>query len=289
MRVIHSISEMREQVMEYKRNGLTIGFVPTMGYFHAGHIALMKQARQLTNRLVVSLFVNPTQFGPNEDLSRYPRNLKRDTEMAEEAGVDILFTPDANELYARDFSTWVHVEGLSEHLCGKSRPGHFRGVATIVAKLFGIVQPDKAVFGQKDFQQLAIIRRMVRDLNMPLEVVAHETVRELDGLAMSSRNAYLSQEERVLATCLYQALCAAKNALKNPHISLSDLQTAVLNAIPAHPLVKIDYIFTGDPHSLQPYDEDGFQKAKEVLTALAVYIGKTRLIDNMCFTKQPLT
>lgn len=287
MKIISSVSEMRTQILQHKSEGLTIGFVPTMGYFHAGHIALMKRTKEITDRVVVSLFVNPTQFGPNEDLSRYPRNMERDTRMAEEAGVDILFTPDANELYSKDFCTWICVEGISEHLCGKSRPGHFRGVATIVAKLFGIVQPDKAIFGQKDFQQLAIIKRMVKDLNIPVEIIAHETVREPDGLAMSSRNTYLSQEERILATCLYQALCAAKNALKSQTINLSDLQTTLLSAIPAHPLVKIDYIFIGDPYSLQPYDENKFQKAKEVLTALAVWVGKTRLIDNMCFTKQP--
>ncbi|MEZ0329598.1 MAG: pantoate--beta-alanine ligase [Dissulfuribacterales bacterium] len=287
MKVICSIQEIRDECMQYKKAGLTIGFVPTMGYFHAGHTALMKRARQLTDRVVVSLFVNPTQFSPNEDLSRYPRNIERDTKIAEEANVDILFTPDAKELYPKDFSTWVHVEGISEHLCGKSRPGHFRGVATIVAKLFGIVQPDKAVFGQKDFQQLAIIRRMVRDLNMPVEIVSHETVREPDGLAMSSRNIYLSQEERSLATCLYHALCITGNALKRQETTLSSLQTAIVSAISVSPLVRIDYIFIGDPHSLQPYDEDGFQKAKEVLAALAVWVGKTRLIDNLCFTKEP--
>jgi pantoate--beta-alanine ligase len=287
MRVIPSIPEMRAQVLQYKRDGLTIGFVPTMGYFHAGHIALMELARQLTDRVVVSLFVNPTQFGPNEDLSRYPRDMERDTRMAKEAGVDIFFTPDANELYSKAFSTWVNVEGLSEHLCGRSRPGHFRGVATIVAKLFGIVQPDKAVFGQKDFQQLAIIRRMVQDLNMPVEIVAHETVREPDGLAMSSRNTYLSQEERASALCLYQALCKAETALKTEKIGLETLKNAIEGVISAKPFTRIDYIFIGDPNSLQPYDEDGFQKAKEVLVALAVWVGKTRLIDNMCFTKQP--
>ncbi|MDD3554744.1 MAG: pantoate--beta-alanine ligase [Deltaproteobacteria bacterium] len=287
MRVIPSIPEMRAQVLQYKRDGLTIGFVPTMGYFHAGHIALMELARQLTDRVVVSLFVNPTQFGPNEDLSRYPRDMERDTRMAKEAGVDIFFTPDANELYSKAFSTWVNVEGLSEHLCGRSRPGHFRGVATIVAKLFGIVQPDKAVFGQKDFQQLAIIRRMVQDLNMPVEIVAHETVREPDGLAMSSRNTYLSQGERASALCLYQALCKAETALKTEKIGLETLKNAIEGVISAKPFTRIDYIFIGDPNSLQPYDEDGFQKAKEVLAALAVWVGKTRLIDNMCFTKQP--
>lgn len=287
MKVIPSVSEMCEQVLQCKRDGLTIGLVPTMGYFHAGHIALMKRAKELTDRVIVSLFVNPTQFGPNEDLSRYPRNMERDTLMAEEAGVDILFTPDATELYPKDFSTWVHVEGVSEHLCGKSRPGHFRGVATIVAKLFGIVQPDKAVFGQKDFQQLAIIKRMVKDLNIPVEIIGHETVREPDGLAMSSRNTYLSQEERSLATCLYHALCMVKNALKRQDTTLSSLQTAIFSEISASPLVKIDYVFIGDPHSLQPYDADGFQKAKDVLVAMAVWVGKTRLIDNMCFTKEP--
>lgn len=286
MRIISSISEMRTQVLQYKRDGLTIGFVPTMGYFHAGHIALMKRAKDITDRVVVSLFINPTQFGPNEDLSIYPRNMERDTQMAEETGVDILFTPNANEMYPKDFCTWVNVEGLSEYLCGKSRPGHFRGVATIVAKLFAIVQPDKAVFGQKDFQQLAIIKRMVRDLNMPVEIIAHETVREPDGLAMSSRNTYLSQNERILATCLYHALNVAKNTLKNPNTTLASLQTAILNAIPADPLIKIDYVFIGDSHSLQPYSEEEFQKTKEVLVAIAVWVGKTRLIDNMCFTKQ---
>jgi len=224
MRIISSVCEMAAAALQHKRQGVTTALVPTMGFFHAGHIALMKKAKTISEQVVVSLFVNPTQFGPQEDLSKYPRDLQRDTRMAEEAGVDILFTPSAEELYAKDFSTWVNVEGLSEHLCGQSRPGHFRGVATVVAKLFGIVQPDKAVFGQKDFQQLAIIRRMVRDLNMPVEIVAHETVREPDGLAMSSRNTYLSKEERREAVCLYEALCAARAALTQKDISLIDLK-----------------------------------------------------------------
>lgn len=286
MRVISSISELRGTITQYKKEGKTIGFVPTMGFFHEGHVALMKRARELADVVVVSLFVNPTQFGPNEDLSRYPRNLKRDTSIAEDAGVDILFTPDAEELYPKDFSTWVTVEGLSQHLCGKSRPGHFRGVATIVAKLFGIVQPDKAIFGQKDFQQLAIIRRMVRDLNIPVEIIAHETVREPDGLAMSSRNTYLSKEERASAVCLYNALCAAKEKINGPHPSLEEINGTILNIINANPLAKLDYLFIGDPNSLQPYDENGFLRANEVLVALAVWIGATRLIDNMCFSKK---
>jgi len=285
MRIISSVCEMAAAALQHKREGVTTALVPTMGFFHAGHIALMKKAKTISEQVVVSLFVNPTQFGPQEDLSKYPRDLQRDTRMAEEAGVDILFTPSAEELYAKDFSTWVNVEGLSEHLCGQSRPGHFRGVATVVAKLFGIVQPDKAVFGQKDFQQLAIIRRMVRDLNMPVEIVAHETVRESDGLAMSSRNTYLSKEERREAVCLYEALCAARAALTQKDISLIDLKKAVLTPISTRTLARVDYVFIGDPSTLQPYDEQGFQRAKEVLVALAVWIGKTRLIDNMHIIK----
>ncbi len=277
MDVIRSITEMSAIARKWRSEGFVIGLVPTMGYFHQGHLALMKAARKLADRVVVSLFVNPTQFGQNEDLDKYPRNFKRDKSLAEGQGVDSLFVPTPEEMYPSGYQTWVDVTELTKGLCGASRPGHFRGVTTVVSKLFHIVQPDIAVFGQKDFQQLQVIRRMVQDLDIPVEIVAHPIVREPDGLAMSSRNAYLSQDERQRAICLYQSLKKAQDMVEAGCRDAEEIKRAVESTINAYSGTHIDYIFLGDPETLE---EVAFLKGKSLL-ALAVYVGNTRLIDNI--------
>ncbi|NIA09145.1 MAG: pantoate--beta-alanine ligase [Nitrospiraceae bacterium] len=276
MKTINSISNMIETTVKWKKEGLSIALVPTMGYFHEGHLALMRMARSRVDRLVVSLFVNPSQFGPGEDLDRYPRDLERDSRLAKDQGVDCLFSPSAEEMYLPGLQTWIDVERLSQGLCGASRPGHFRGVATVVAKLFNIIRPDIAVFGQKDFQQLRIIQRMVKDLNMSIDVMAHPIVREFDGLAMSSRNSYLNIEERRSAISLYQALMRAKKMVADGIRSGQDIVQAVRDHILSYAGTKIDYIFLGDPEELQECRE----VRGKTLLALAVWVGRTRLIDN---------
>ena len=253
-----------------------MALVPTMGFFHEGHLSLIRAADSKADHVVVSLFVNPAQFGPNGDLNRYPRDLDRDSKLAEKEGVSCLFCPDAKDLYPPGFQTWIRVEGLSQGLCGTSRPEHFCGVATIVAKLLIIVQPDMAIFGQKDFQQLQVIRRMVRDLNIPVNIIAHPIVREPDGLAMSSRNTYLDAQERESALSLVQALRLAEKMVSQGSRSGPEIIQAIKNYIQSFSNTKIDYIFLGDPESLKPYEEI----VKETLLALAVWVGKTRLIDN---------
>ena len=267
---------MTETAARWRQKGLSVALVPTMGYFHEGHLALMRMARSRADRVVVSLFVNPSQFGPEEDLDRYPRDLERDTELAKGQGVDCLFSPSAGEMYLPGFQTWIDVERLSQGLCGASRPGHFRGVATVVAKLFNIVRPDIAVFGQKDFQQLQIIHRMVKDLNMPIDIIAHPIVREPDGLAMSSRNYYLSIEERKSALSLSQALRLGEKMVADGIRSGQDIIQAVRDHILSHAGTKIDYIFLGDPEELEECQE----VHGKALLALAVWVGRTRLIDN---------
>lgn len=267
---------MGKQSLEWKQKGLSVVLVPTMGFFHEGHLSLMREAGRRADRVVVSLFVNPAQFSPNEDLSRYPRDFDRDSKLAEKEGVSCLFCPDAKDIYPPGFQTWIRVEGLGQGLCGASRPEHFRGVATIVAKLLMIVQPYTAIFGQKDFQQLQVIRRMVRDLNMPVNIIAHPTVREPDGLAMSSRNTYLDAQERKSALSLVQALRVAEKMVAHGNRSAPEIIQAVKNHIHSFNNTKIDYIFLGDPESLRPYQEI----VGKTLLALAVWIGKTRLIDN---------
>jgi pantoate--beta-alanine ligase len=247
-----------------------------MGYFHQGHLALMKRAGELSDKVVVSIFVNPTQFGPNEDLDKYPRAIERDLELAAEAGVDLVFMPEPEELYPPGFQTWVSVEGLSKGLCGASRPGHFRGVATIVAKLFNIVQPDLALFGEKDYQQLQVIRRMAKDLDFPVQIVDHPTVREADGLAMSSRNSYLNPSQRKSALCLKKALDLAETLIRGGEDRPETVTGAMKELISAYPETRIDYIFIGDPDGLEPLDEI----SGRVFVALAVFVGDTRLIDN---------
>jgi len=276
MKTINSISGMRKKALKWRQEGLSIALVPTMGFFHEGHLSLMRMAKSKADLVVVSLFVNPAQFGPNEDLSRYPRDFERDSKLAERQGVDCLFCPESGDIYPPGFQTWIRVEGLSQGLCGASRPEHFRGVATIVAKLLIIVQPDMAIFGQKDFQQLRVIRRMVRDLNIPVNIIAHPIIREPDGLAMSSRNIYLDAKERESALSLFQALRLAEKMVAKGCRSGPEVIQAIRNHIQSFDNTKIDYIFLGDPETLKQ-DQD---IVGETLLALAVWIGKTRLIDN---------
>jgi pantoate--beta-alanine ligase len=255
-----------------------LGFVPTMGFLHEGHLSLVRRARFENNRVVVSIFVNPTQFGPNEDFQRYPRDLKRDLGLLETVQVDAVFTPETHEMYPVEASTIVEVEALSGILEGASRPGHFRGVATVVCKLFQLVQPHRAYFGEKDYQQLQVIRRMVHDLRMPIEVVGCPTVREPDGLAMSSRNVYLSPPERRAAVALSQALSQAGRLFRDGVREASRLQTEVQNLLEKESLIRIDYVAIVHPHTLQPV---ATLTPEGAVICLAVWIGHTRLIDNI--------
>jgi pantoate--beta-alanine ligase len=252
MLILHTINETREFVSDVKREGKSVGLVPTMGYFHEGHLSLMQQAREDNDIVVVSLFVNPTQFGPGEDFDRYPRDLQRDAQMAEEVGVDLIFNPSSEEMYPPGYQTYVEVEELSKGLCGAFRPGHFRGVATVVLKLFNIVQPDRAYFGEKDYQQLKVIQRMVRDLNVPVEIISMPIVREPDGLAMSSRNTYLSPVEREAALVLSKSLRYAQDLVDQGVTSVSDLREKVEEFIRREPLAQIDYVAVVDPETLEP-------------------------------------
>ncbi|HDN59353.1 MAG TPA: pantoate--beta-alanine ligase [Candidatus Marinimicrobia bacterium] len=277
MKLIEKIADLREEIKRFKREGKIIGFVPTMGYFHEGHLSLMEIARKRSDVLVVSIFVNPIQFGPNEDYNRYPRDLKRDLKLAEERGVDIVFHPDNREMYQENFQTYVNVEKLTKGMCGKYRPGHFRGVTTVVAKLFNIVQPDIAVFGQKDAQQAIVIKRMVRDLNFPVEIVVGPVIREHDGLAMSSRNTYLNDEERKQAPMIYKALKVAREKVKMGNRDAAKLKEIIENTIATAPLARIEYVEIVDDENLEPVSE----VKPGTLAAVAVWFGKTRLIDNI--------
>lgn len=278
MEVVTTIAELRS-LRSSAGHGKTIGFVPTMGYLHAGHISLVTMARALNDIAVVSIFVNPTQFGPNEDFSRYPRDTERDLLMLRESGVDWVFTPSVEEMYPKGYSSFVEVRGVTERLEGEIRPGHFRGVTTIVAKLFNIVQPTSVYFGQKDAQQVAAIRKMVTDLNFPVQIAVGETVREEDGLAMSSRNVYLSAEERRAALVLYRALTAVQQLWDNGERRGRALRGALSRVLVEEPLAQPDYVSVADAITLKEL-EDG-ESADEVLASLAVQIGKTRLIDNV--------
>ncbi len=273
---MRTITDMQKLAADWQTQGLKIGLVPTMGFFHEGHLALMRYARPRCDRLVVSLFVNPIQFGPKEDFREYPRDLERDAALAEKEGVDVLFTPTAEDMYPAGFQTYVEVTELSQPLCGARRPGHFRGVATVVLKLFNIVQPHLAVFGLKDYQQYLVIRQMVRDLNLPIEIVGHPIVREKDGLAMSSRNVYLTPEERQVATCLYKALQQAQKRVSEGQRDASALAKELQDFITQHPFTRIDYIEFRHPETLAPVEEI----TGPTLLALAVFVGKARLIDN---------
>ena len=276
MLFVKTINEVRTQVKEWKKQGLTVGFVPTMGYLHEGHKSLIDRAVKENDRVVVSDFVNPIQFGQNEDLSTYPRDIEADKALCEKAGASMLFNPQPDEMFLPDFCTFVETQNLSKELCGKTRPIHFRGVCTIVSKLFNIVTPDKAYFGQKDAQQLAVIRRMVRDLNMDIDVVGCPIIRESDGLAKSSRNTYLSETERQAALVLSKAVFLGQDLMKNGERNADTIINKMSDLINKEPLAKIDYVQLVDADSIEPLAE-----AKgRVLVAMAVYIGKTRLIDN---------
>ena len=275
MKIVGTVKEVREQVKEWKKQGLSVGFVPTMGYLHEGHKSLMDAARKGNDKVVVSIFVNPMQFGPTEDLATYPRDLDHDAALCESAGVDLIFHPEAEEMYEKDFCSFVDKTGLTEGLCGKTRPIHFRGVCTVVNKLFNIVTPDHAYFGQKDGQQLAVIKRMVRDLNMDIEIVGCPIIREEDGLAKSSRNTYLSSEERKAALILSKTVALGKELAKTEK-DANKVVEAMKKNIETEPLAKIDYVEAVDALSMAPVEKlEG-----TCMLAMAVYIGKTRLIDN---------
>lgn len=277
MQIIRPISGMQRTADALRAAGRRIGFVPTMGYLHEGHASLIRQARKQSDEVVVSLFVNPRQFGPGEDYQTYPRDLDRDLRLIRETGGDIVFIPSAEEIYPVDFATSVHVGGLTEGLCGASRPGHFRGVTTVVAKLFTVVKPHLAVFGQKDAQQALVIRRMVRDLNLDVEVLIAPTFREPDGLAMSSRNIYLSPEERLEAAVLYQALRLARRMAEAGERDARKIIQKMRDLISERPSARIDYVAIVDTQRLKPLD----RLAGEVLVAVAVHFGRARLIDNV--------
>lgn len=281
MIIIRSPEKFTITLRESRCKGKSIGFVPTMGALHKGHLSLIRQARKENDRVAVSIFVNPVQFGPKEDFNRYPRPIKKDISLCAQAGVDFVFFPTISSMYPEGFNTYVCVEGLSNALCGRLRPGHFRGVATIVAKLFNIVNPDTAYFGQKDAQQAIIIKKMASDLNMPVKIKIMPTVREDSGLAMSSRNIYLSLKERQDAVVLYQALNLAGSLIKQGNRNPSDIIRNMKRLINQKKTVRIQYISIVDLKDLKPVDriED------KVLIALAVWVGKTRLIDNIIINK----
>lgn len=276
MRVIESIKEMQSHCEALRLSGKRISFVPTMGYFHEGHLSLMREARMTADHVVVSIYVNPTQFGPKEDFSKYPRDFDRDAAMAKSVGVDVIFFPSNQDMYPGGYQTYVDVEQVTKNLCGMSRPGHFRGVTTICCKLFNIVKPHSAIFGKKDFQQLAAIKRMVADLNLDLEIVGLPTYREPDGLAMSSRNVYLSKEERSSALALVGALKLAQNLYAEGERNAVKIIKQAEKVIKNEPFTNIDYIKICDTATL----EDVNEIKNEVVMALAVKVGKTRLIDN---------
>lgn len=276
MEVVKTIEEVREIVSEWRSQGLTIGLVPTMGFLHEGHQSLIKRSASENDCTVVSVFVNPIQFGPNEDLEAYPRDLNRDMKVVEEAGGDIIFNPDPSEMYPDHFTSFIDTTETTELLCGAVRPIHFRGVCTVVGKLFNIVMPDRAYFGQKDAQQLATVKRFVRDLNFPLDIVACPIIREADGLAKSSRNTYLNPEERKAALILSQSLKKGKEAIDNGERDSQKVISIIRENLEKEPLARIDYVEVVDFENIQRIARiEG-----ETLVAIAVYIGKTRLIDN---------
>ncbi|MDD5617895.1 MAG: pantoate--beta-alanine ligase [Candidatus Omnitrophica bacterium] len=276
MKIISNSQLLQKEVIRLKKKGNLIGFVPTMGYFHDGHLSLIRRARKDCDAVVVSIFVNPLQFGPREDLKRYPRNFKRDASLCRKY-TDILFYPSVKAMYADDFSTEIEVKKLGDVLCGASRPGHFKGVATVVNKLFNIVLPDISYFGQKDAQQAIIIKKMVKDLNIPVEIKVMPTVREKDGLAMSSRNSYLSRQERSDATVLYKSLILAKNMMRKGIIDSNKIISKMRNLILKTKAAKIDYISIVNPQTLVSLKKIN----KQALVLLAIFMGKTRLIDNI--------
>jgi pantoate--beta-alanine ligase len=276
MKIETTVNAVRTQVKEWKKQGLTVGLVPTMGYLHEGHASLIKAARANNDKVVVSIFVNPMQFGPKEDLASYPRDLDKDSALCKSLGVDIIFHPEPEEMYHEGFSSFVDMTVLTQELCGLSRPVHFRGVCTVVNKLFNIVQPDRAYFGQKDAQQLAVIRHMVDDLNMDIEIVGCPIIREEDGLAKSSRNTYLSAEERQAALILSKSIRLGQEMVEKGETDTTKIVNAMKELISTEPLAKIDYVKAVDGLTMQQISE----VKKPMLVAIAVYIGTTRLIDN---------
>jgi len=275
--IVEKVKDMKELSKKYLKENKTIGFVPTMGFLHEGHLSLVRRAREENDIVVVSIFVNPTQFGLNEDYESYPRDFERDVKLLKELNVDVVFHPPVEEMYPKDFSTYVEETKLSRYLCGKSRPGHFRGVCTIVTKLFNIVHPTRAYFGQKDAQQFRVIKRMVRDLNMDVELVECPIVREHDGLAMSSRNIYLSDDERVQALALYNSLKLAENLVKSGERDAGVVKSAMKEFLSRYDKVKIDYVEIVDEETLEPVKHiEG-----KVIVAIACWVGKARLIDNV--------
>lgn len=276
MQIVKTIEELRSIIKGWRKEGLTVGLVPTMGYLHEGHKSLIVKAVSENDRVVVSDFVNPTQFGANEDLSSYPRDIKRDAALCEEAGAALIFHPEPEEMYFPDNCTFVDMDKLTKGLCGKTRPVHFSGVCTVVSKLFNIVTPDRAYFGQKDAQQLAVIRRMVRDLNFDITIVGCPIVREADGLAMSSRNTYLNEEERRAALILHKSLTLGEKMIKAGEKDAAKVKAAMVKNMETEPLAKIDYVEIVDAETLENVDTI----EAPILAATAVYIGKTRLIDN---------
>lgn len=276
MKVVGTVKEVRDLVKGWKREGLSVGFVPTMGYLHEGHGSLITKARENNDKVVVSIFVNPMQFGPTEDLESYPRDLEKDSKYCESLGADLIFHPEPEEMYHDDFSSYVDMSVLTEELCGLSRPVHFRGVCTVVNKLFNIVQPDRAYFGQKDAQQLAVIKHMVQDLNMDVEVIGCPIIREEDGLAKSSRNTYLSAEERQAALILSKTINLANELIAQGETDANLIVSKMKANIETEPMAKIDYVKAVDGLTMQQVDVI----KKPTLIAMAVYIGKTRLIDN---------
>lgn len=279
MKIINNIKEIRKQVKDWKNDGLSVALVPTMGYLHEGHESLIKKASEDNDKVIVSIFVNPMQFGINEDLSTYPRNIDRDSDICEKNGASLIFNPSVEEMYTDGFSTFVDLNNLTSGLCGKSRPTHFRGVCTVVSKLFNIVNPDKTYFGQKDAQQLSMIKQMVTDLNFDIEIVSCPIVREADGLAKSSRNTYLSKEERQASTIINKSLKKAEALIKSGEKDSKNVIDFIKNEINKEPLAKIDYISIVDNNTIKNIKtiEDGS------LIAVAVFIGNTRLIDNFIY------
>ncbi|MBW2038555.1 MAG: pantoate--beta-alanine ligase [Deltaproteobacteria bacterium] len=277
MEIIAGVKEMQRQAQQLQKEGKTIAFVPTMGYLHEGHLSLMREGRKRGDVLIISIFVNPTQFGPGEDYEKYPRDMKRDLKLAQKVGVDIVFTPSVQEMYPTRFQTSVEVEKVTKNLCGISRPHHFRGVTTVVAKLFNIVKPHLALFGQKDYQQLVTIKRMVGDLNMDIEIIGMPTVREADGLAMSSRNAYLNPKKRKAAQSLYRSLLMGEELFRQGTRSAKVILQKIREIIEAEKSAQIDYAKICDPQTLEDIEEI----EDEAVIALAVRIGRTRLIDNL--------
>ncbi|HGG0417131.1 TPA: pantoate--beta-alanine ligase [Clostridium sporogenes] len=281
MNIVHTIKDVKEIIKKWKHEDLSIGYVPTMGYLHEGHASLIKKAREENDRVVVSIFVNPIQFGPNEDYSTYPRDLTKDSSLCDEFGADLIFNPEDSEMYPNKIYSHVNVNILTENLCGKKRPGHFQGVCTVLTKFFNIITPTRAYFGEKDAQQLAVVKKIVQDLNFPIKIIGCPIIRESDGLAKSSRNAYLNTKERKSALVLNKSLKEALNALESGETKSNTIKDIIVNRLNKEPLAKIDYVSIVDSDNLQPIEEI----KSSILVAIAVYIGKTRLIDNFTFIK----